>query len=1607
MIQSSVSAGRRSVCAAILAAALCLVFSGEVFGAVNWTPPAPLNSTATTDSDGDVSPRLAFNGVNTWLAVWVVDNGTDKDIFFSRSINNGTSWSAPAALNTNAATDIGDDLAPQIAWDSAATCVVVWESNDDVHNDGDIGTDGDILFARSIDAGQTWTGPALLNDSGVGDSGPDVSPSIAADGNGNMIVAWSSAAHALGNGFDNDILCVVSADGGSTWTTVAKLDINATGDTGTDLSPHLITDGAGNWLCAWRSDHILGGTTDADFDVLVSRSTNNGSGWTTRLLLNTNASTDTGLDGMPRLETDAQGNWVCVWSSAENLNGTTGTERDILSARSADNGQTWSDPIPLNSDATTDTRADFDPVVRTDRSGNWITVWYSTKGNGATTNTDVDTYYSVSTDLGATWSAISATNTAASTDTANDFSPGIETDRNGLWLSAWESVEASSAKASTDWDLLIAKGAFTGSLAGTIRGAQGGEGLSCAAIFVTSSITERVSASDVNGQYRIDGLPEGEYTVAVFSPGFNGDDSPATIEVNETTTLNFSLTASTQSGGVGGRVTDNSTGQPLLGVRVKASSGETELGVTYTCAEGRFELLGLASKATDVSVEFSADNYETQTTEVSIEPNAVTEQNAVLQPKIGFPGSLAGTITGVDKAGPIQDARITLTGRIDISTTSDAQGIFSLGPLPEGFYAARASAVGYAGQTSSTTIDALGITTLDFALSPQALSGDINGDQGVNAVDVQLVINGALDIPTGFDCDIDSSGEVDAVDIQLVINAALGLKNFEALTAAANPKTDSEATGKAIAPAGTIYWIAGEDSDGNWRNPANWSTAAIPGANDVVVISRPGLILAVRLSGQDTSTDGLYCDEAFTIDDVLFTLNGDSIITGPFTLLPFTDLSVTGSDTIVDVNSAEVSMDDSRIFVSNGARINFPTVTSLADVHLNARSGGTINLPQLADYTLTTGNTICFDVSGAGSQLLVPDLVNLTVGGVGHIISADFGGFIDLSGLATPNVPSKLTYFARAGGAIDLSSLTSSGSSTFDARLGSVFNLPALTTIDGNQISLTDLNSDLQMPGVTSLTDVYITLYGGAILDLSNVTSYTKTTANSNFFAVNGTGTQLKLPNLTTLIIAAGSHGIIADSNGHIDLSGLATPNVLSKLTYYARNGGSIDLTALASTGPGGFDVRSGSTMDLPSLTTLDGHSIYVEGFGTEFNPPAFTTLNNVDIQVHSGAILNFPTVTTYSHNGLGVNLFHATGAGAELNLPNLTSLTVSNGSHGILADSNGTIDLSSLSSPVVLSTLTYYARNGGAIDLAALTSNGDGGFDVRSGSTMSLPSITSLDGNSIYIEGTGTMFQPAAITSLDNVDIQVRSGAIMNLPSITTFTWSAGNVNILYALGSGSELNLPNLTSLTISSGFAGILADSNGHIDLSSLANPTVLSALGYYARNGGSIDLSSLASSPNSEFDVFNASTMSLPSITTLDGDSISVEGSGAQLLPPALTTLTNVAIRVGSAGVFNMPSVTTFNWSGNSLTFLNVNGAGAILNLNGLTTMNVTAGTNTVNASNGGAIGFSQLQTISTLNNSNLNVVANGASSVVDISNLATFDPAHTIFTELNGGVVLTP
>jgi len=401
---------------------------------------------------------VATDSEGHWVAVWdsrdSLDEtiGTDGDILVARSTDNGTTWTAPVALNTNAATDSGYDWDPRVTTDGEGNWVVVWWSHDDL---GDtIGPDDDILVSRSTDNGVTWTAPAALNTNASTDSGDDWHPQLTTDGNGIWVAVWNSDDDLGGTiGGDHDILVSQSADNGVTWTPAAALNTNAPTDSGDDVRVQLTTDGEGNWVAVWRSDDDLSGTIGPDYDVLVSRSTDDGVTWSPPVALNTNAATDSGSDYQPQVTTDRGGIWVAAWWSNEPLGGTIGTDYDILMSRSTDNGSTWTPPAPLNTNADSDSGGDHYLQVTTDGAGNWLAAWDSWDTLGGTIGTDDDILFARSTDGAASWTTPAALNTNAATDSGHDLRPQVTTDGGGNWLVVWWSEETLGGTIGADDDI--------------------------------------------------------------------------------------------------------------------------------------------------------------------------------------------------------------------------------------------------------------------------------------------------------------------------------------------------------------------------------------------------------------------------------------------------------------------------------------------------------------------------------------------------------------------------------------------------------------------------------------------------------------------------------------------------------------------------------------------------------------------------------------------------------------------------------------------------------------------------------------------------------------------------------------------------------------------------------------------------------------------------------------------------------------------------------------------------------------------------------------------------------------------------------------------------
>ena len=327
-------------------------------------------------------------------------------------------------------------------------------------------------------------------------------------------------------------------------------------------------------------------------------------------------------------------------------------------------------------------------------------------------------------------------------------------------------------------------------LFGQLRDAFSGDTITCGVVELTNSAESfRVTAvADENGAYFFEPLPADTYSVRVIAPGFATRlEAPIVFAGGEPIEQDYFLVFGTTGPVIAGQLTDSGTGDPLVGALAELLINGIVVADTLTCADGRYELPLAGTKnddLLDVELRFSLENYETDTVPLSVNTDTGATVDESLQKSVLGPSALVGSVVtasgGGSKTVPLQGARITLRGPINTSQQADAEGRYSFDTLLEGSYTVSASAAGFERRSIVRTLGG-GVSEANFVLEPldsaPGIPGDINGDDVVNAVDVQLVINAALGvaIEQGFDADINGDGQVNAVDIQLVINAALGI----------------------------------------------------------------------------------------------------------------------------------------------------------------------------------------------------------------------------------------------------------------------------------------------------------------------------------------------------------------------------------------------------------------------------------------------------------------------------------------------------------------------------------------------------------------------------------------------------------------------------------------------------------------------------------------------------------------------------------------------------------------------------------------------------------------------------------------------------------------
>src|SRR6202158_3197425 len=274
----------------------------------------------------------------------------------------------------------------------------------------------------------------------------------------------------------------------------------------------------------------------------------------------------------------------------------TGDIGDILYTRSTDNGTTWSTPIILNSDSLGGgNKAQWMPSLSVTPDGKVQVTWYDRRNSTDGNNYE---YYGIkSPDNGDTWGPDAAISDALISqpeqpDTAmvgcyaGDYNYQFSNDTTTFitWTDGRNLISGHSQQ--DVYFSSVEQSAPTGGLLeGTVTDSASGSPIAGARIHAVGGV-DRSTSSNRDGFYRLR-LPAGSYDVTVTAYAYmQSSTSGVAIAEGQTTTRDFGLTLG-PAHSVSGTVTNLVTGLPIAGAQVRILS--TPLPPATTDASGSYQ----------------------------------------------------------------------------------------------------------------------------------------------------------------------------------------------------------------------------------------------------------------------------------------------------------------------------------------------------------------------------------------------------------------------------------------------------------------------------------------------------------------------------------------------------------------------------------------------------------------------------------------------------------------------------------------------------------------------------------------------------------------------------------------------------------------------------------------------------------------------------------------------------------------------------------------------------------------------------------------------------------------------------------------------------------
>ncbi|MGH9573795.1 MAG: sialidase family protein [Candidatus Acidiferrales bacterium] len=502
------------MCAAGVAAAVGISALGAQ---AQLTFSAPLN----ISHEAGGGPQLYTDSAGNIDAVWLQNpaGASTPDLFFSRSIDNGASFSTPIDVSSGTTAIIREW--PVVAADGNGRIDIAWLNEYQAMTGAPLVVD--IYFTQSTDGGKTFSQAQNINLDGAAAAAAQFD--YAVEPNGHIDVAWTD----ISTGFVQ-LYFTHSTDRGATFSAPRNISNAATGANGSGgaEAPFMAVDSGGNLNIIW-TNYPVTPPYGPKTDVYYVRSTDDGSTFSNP----ENVTNVANMSPSPsayayQLSLDGAGNIDVFWA--------TGPATGFV-ARSTDHGATFSASSPL---------PNFFRQIAVDAVGS-IDV-FSVQSqmisgsplNGTAVYQDTG-YFSRSTDAGVTFS----TPRAIATGYHNSTSQGsMQAD---MIVDATGAIEIATALGSNATgnpaDLYVLRSTDNGATFTTTNVSNDGG-------YETYYIYAPTIAADSNGNANVAWEDSTQGDNIFFSRGVNPTAPPATLE-----SLTFSTPTVNSPGLVSGTVT--------------------------------------------------------------------------------------------------------------------------------------------------------------------------------------------------------------------------------------------------------------------------------------------------------------------------------------------------------------------------------------------------------------------------------------------------------------------------------------------------------------------------------------------------------------------------------------------------------------------------------------------------------------------------------------------------------------------------------------------------------------------------------------------------------------------------------------------------------------------------------------------------------------------------------------------------------------------------------------------------------------------------------------------------------------------------------------------